>query len=77
LVDKLGFNTFMNKYPIIYKFKIIQELIDLTFNINSKSNSANFGSIYLKHLIQNIIHLRISEFLTDKKFLKINKRDVN
>jgi len=58
----------MNKYSIIYKFKIIQELIDLTFKSNSKSNTADFGLIYSKHLIQKIIHLGISEFLTDKNF---------
>jgi hypothetical protein len=58
----------MNKYLILYKFKIIEELINLTFDSNSKSTKSNHQSLYYKHLVQKIIELGISEFLTDSNF---------
>ena len=58
----------MNKYSILYKFKIIEELINLTFDSNSKSTKSNHQSLYYKHLVQKIIELGISEFLTDSNF---------
>ena len=54
----------MNKHSILYKYTIIQDLIDTTSTVNSNILGSNFDDIYNKHLIQKIM-------------LKINKRGVN
>ncbi len=58
----------MSKYSILYKFKIIEELINLTFDSNSKLTKSDHQSLYGKHLVQKIIELGISEFLADSNF---------
>ena len=58
----------MNKYSIHYKFKIIQNLIDISFARNLKITGSNFNSIYHKYLIQKFMHLGANEFFNDKNF---------
>jgi len=58
----------MNKHSILYKYKIIQDLIDLTTTKNSHILDSNFDDVYNKHLIQKIMQLGESEFLNDKNF---------
>ena len=65
----------MNEHSILYKFKIIQNLIDVTSTNNSKINGSKSDSIYIKHLIQKIIHLGMSEFLTDKNFNRLIQKN--
>jgi len=57
----------MNRHSILYKFKIIQNLIDVT-SINSKKTKSKLKFIYNKHLIQKIMHLGEGEFLFDENF---------
>ena len=65
----------MNEHSILYKFKIIQNLIDITSTNNSKINGSKSDAIYIKHLIQKIIHLGTSEFLTDKNFNRLIQKN--
>jgi len=58
----------MNKHSTLYKYKIIQDLIDTTSTVNSNILGSNFDDIYNKHLIQKIMQLGEGEFLNDKNF---------
>ena len=58
----------MNKHSILYKYKIIHDLIDTTSTVNSNILGLNFDDIYNKHLIQKIMQLGEGEFLNDKNF---------
>ena len=58
----------MNKHSILYKYKIIQDLIDITSTKNSNILNSNFDDVYNKHLIQKIMQIGSSEFLNDKNF---------
>jgi len=65
----------MNKYSIIYKFKIIQDLIDSTLVNTSKIGDSHSDNVFNKHLNQKIMQLGASEFLTDKNFNTLIKEN--